>query len=297
MTRAEVKSQFDQIASFSGVGRFIDTPLKHFSSGMQVRLGFAVAAHLNSEILIVDEVLAVGDAAFQKRCLGKMREVAACGRSVLFVSHDLARIRGLCGQAILLSDGIVRCAAAVSDVVREYQTDLNLNNHAMTRQQITRLPTDPIFELLDAAILQNSVRTCEVQNGDSIEVDVMYCVKEPVRGLRLWIDVSDMDGNLIFRSFHDADEECVPEHPAGVFRTRASIAAETLGPTQYELSLRAGIAHGRHCLPDTIRWILDVIHTSPQNRAYPHSRFYGRMLPNVDWTPAIAIEQDTILNE
>src|SRR5262249_27302 len=105
MKKAEIDRKFDEIVEFSGVERFIDTPAKHYSSGMYVRLAFAVAAHLEPEILIVDEVLAVGDAAFQQKCLGKMGKVANEGRTVLLVSHNMAAIQGLCSQCVLLSAG------------------------------------------------------------------------------------------------------------------------------------------------------------------------------------------------
>lgn len=105
MSRREIDRKFDEIVAFSGVGRFLDTPLKRYSSGMKVRLGFAVAAHLEPDILIVDEVLAVGDAQFQQRCLGKMQDVSRAGRTVLFVSHNLSAVQSLCTRAILLEEG------------------------------------------------------------------------------------------------------------------------------------------------------------------------------------------------
>src|SRR5690606_17585676 len=120
MTRKEVKAKFDEIVAFSGVEKFIDTPVKHYSSGMYVRLAFAVAAHLEPEILIIDEVLAVGDAEFQKKCLGKMKDVAGEGRTVIFVSHDLAAVKQLCSRAILFSQGSVLLNSSVSDVMNLY---------------------------------------------------------------------------------------------------------------------------------------------------------------------------------
>jgi lipopolysaccharide transport system ATP-binding protein len=120
MTRAEVKSKFDEIVTFSGVEKFIDTPVKNYSSGMYVRLAFAVAAHLESEILIVDEVLAVGDSEFQKKCLGKMSEVSSQGRTVLFVSHNLATLNSLCSEGILLDKGKIICTGPVQEVIRTY---------------------------------------------------------------------------------------------------------------------------------------------------------------------------------
>ena len=108
MKKAEIDRKFDDIVEFSGVGKFIDTAAKHYSSGMYVRLAFAVAAHLEPEILIVDEVLAVGDAAFQQKCLGKMGKVAKEGRTVILVSHNMAAIQGLCSQCFLLNAGLLR---------------------------------------------------------------------------------------------------------------------------------------------------------------------------------------------
>src|SRR5262252_7603946 len=121
MTRAEVARRFDEIVAFAGVDRFLDTPIKWYSSGMQTRLGFAVAAHLQAEILLVDEVLAVGDAEFQKRCLGKMKEVALGGRTVLFVSHSMDSVQTLCSRAIWLDQGRVRADSAdVGEVTHAY---------------------------------------------------------------------------------------------------------------------------------------------------------------------------------
>ena len=120
MSRREIGAKFDEIVEFSGVGKFIDTPVKRYSSGMMVRLGFAVAAHLEPEILLVDEVLAVGDAAFQKKCLGKMDDVARGGRTVLFVSHSMAAVENLCPRAILLDSGRAIADADSSSVVQLY---------------------------------------------------------------------------------------------------------------------------------------------------------------------------------
>ena len=120
MRRREIERKFDEIVAFAEVERFIDTPVKRYSSGMYVRLAFAVAAHLDPEILLVDEVLAVGDAAFQKKCLGKMKDVAGEGRTVLFVSHNMAAISQLCGRGMLLEQGKVTCAGPVNAVVAAY---------------------------------------------------------------------------------------------------------------------------------------------------------------------------------
>jgi lipopolysaccharide transport system ATP-binding protein len=124
MTKKEIDGKFDAIVAFSGVEKFIDTPVKRFSSGMQVRLAFSVAAHLEPEVLVIDEVLAVGDAAFQKKCLGKMQDVAAEGRTVLFVSHDLAAVEKLCTRAILMDGGRCRADGPTSQTIACYQSTL-----------------------------------------------------------------------------------------------------------------------------------------------------------------------------
>lgn len=123
MSKSEIRRKFDDIVSFAGVEKFIDTPVKRYSSGMQVRLAFAVAAHLDPEILIIDEVLAVGDAEFQKRCLGKMDEVSRSGRTILFVSHNMAAVEGLCTRGILLKHGLMEDSGQVRKVIRKYLND------------------------------------------------------------------------------------------------------------------------------------------------------------------------------
>jgi lipopolysaccharide transport system ATP-binding protein len=138
MRKAEIDARFDEIVAFAEVERFLDTPVKRYSSGMQVRLAFAVAAHLEPEILLVDEVLAVGDAAFQRKCLGRMGDVAREGRTVLFVSHNMAVIQALCRRGVFLDDGRVRADAPIADAVSEY---LRQVEEAMTEDLLARTDT------------------------------------------------------------------------------------------------------------------------------------------------------------
>ena len=131
MTRAEIRRKFDEIVAFAEVERFLDTPVKRYSSGMYVRLAFAVAAHLEPEILIVDEVLAVGDAEFQKKCLGKMSEVAGAGRTVLFVSHNMAAIQALCSRTIHLASGVIIGNGVTAEIISRYlENPLSRMGHA-----------------------------------------------------------------------------------------------------------------------------------------------------------------------
>jgi lipopolysaccharide transport system ATP-binding protein len=145
MSKAEIKRKFDEIVAFSEVEQFLDTPVKRYSSGMYVRLAFAVAAHLEPEILIVDEVLAVGDAQFQKKCLGKMGQVAKGGRTVLFVSHNMPAVQALCGKALFLQAGRVKAFGEVTNVMNNYLSDLE----AMSKQAFSEpLPLGPALKLL-----------------------------------------------------------------------------------------------------------------------------------------------------
>src|SRR5690242_363967 len=133
MTQQEVRKKFDEIVAFAEVERFVDTPVKRYSSGMYVRLAFAVAAHLEPEILVIDEVLAVGDAEFQRKCLGRMSEVASGGRTVLFVSHNIAAVQRICGMGLLLSSGRVERAGAVAECISTYLNNMpaNWQNHQL----------------------------------------------------------------------------------------------------------------------------------------------------------------------
>jgi lipopolysaccharide transport system ATP-binding protein len=131
MSQAEIRKKFDEIVAFAGVEQFLETPVKRYSSGMLVRLGFAVAAHLEPEILIIDEVLAVGDVEFQRKCLGKMEDVSRSGRTILFVSHNMAAVEGLCSRTILLKRGTIRADGATADVLGRYlEHGLDLGSNA-----------------------------------------------------------------------------------------------------------------------------------------------------------------------
>lgn len=155
MTKAEIRNKFDEIVDFSGIEKFIDTPVKRYSSGMKVRLGFAVAAHLKPEILIVDEVLAVGDVEFRRKCLGKMRDVSEGGRTVMFVSHNMQAIRQLCHCGIVLEEGKIVHRGPTDEIVDKYlassSSERNLNEDILPRMHLHQNPDLEIFriEMLD----------------------------------------------------------------------------------------------------------------------------------------------------
>lgn len=146
MSKAEINKKFDEIVSFAEVEKFLDTPVKHYSTGMGTRLAFAIAAHLEPEILLVDEVLSVGDMAFRKKCLGKMQDVSQEGRTVLFVSHEMNAIRRLCQQGLWLDKGKIRTIGPVGDVVRKYEESF-LGSNSITKSRVERdkLPNSPKY--------------------------------------------------------------------------------------------------------------------------------------------------------
>lgn len=179
MRRSEIVRKFDDIVHFAEVSKFIDTPVKHYSSGMYTRLAFAVAAHLEPEILIVDEVLAVGDAEFQKKCLGKMGEVARGGRTVLFVSHNMGAVRNLCTRAILLELGRVRLNGDTSEVIQSYMATARQYDGRMNRAGRRFTPT--VIEIIDAYLECEGNPTGHLSFGDTADVVLHLMARQPVR--------------------------------------------------------------------------------------------------------------------
>lgn len=174
MSRAEIDHKFDEIVDFAEVERFIDTPVKHYSSGMGLRLGFAVAAHLEPEILVVDEVLAVGDAQFQKKCLGKMSDVASEGRTVLFVSHNMAAIQNLCGQTILLKQGVVAGIGATQELLKMYLAEKEVKKSIPLKLRADREGTQNVY-LTDIVVNgQPNPENVFVRTGDELQCMVSY---------------------------------------------------------------------------------------------------------------------------
>jgi lipopolysaccharide transport system ATP-binding protein len=180
MSRREIGRKFDEIVDFSGVGKFIDTPVKHYSTGMGLRLGFAVAAHLEPDILVIDEVLAVGDSEFQRKCLGKMGEVAGEGRTVLFVSHNLTAVENLCQRAILLNEGKLTFDDDASRTVQHYLMTTAGNYQKETScYQINRIQLEnqdhPGFSLTDVQLLTpNDEPLLTLRTGDPLKVRISY---------------------------------------------------------------------------------------------------------------------------
>jgi lipopolysaccharide transport system ATP-binding protein len=204
MSRAEVKRKFDEIVDFAGVERYIDTPVKRYSSGMYVRLAFAVAAHLEQDILIVDEVLAVGDVEFQKKCLGKMKDVSVNdGRTVLFVSHNMAAVSNLCNRSVLLHNGNVSIDGVTSDVIPSYLKNyrLKLNQELLSRQDRTGIG-EIRFSKVSFNVLNHSKVNTLISGADCslrlhfISIDNLRLFKN----CRISVSIANSDSNLILLS-------------------------------------------------------------------------------------------------
>jgi lipopolysaccharide transport system ATP-binding protein len=239
MSRAEIRAKFDEIVDFAGEGveRFIDTPVKRYSSGMRVRLAFAVAAHLQPEILIIDEVLAVGDVAFQKKSIGKMNEVARSGRTVLFVSHNSGAVAELCTQAILLEQGRKVAEGAVSDVLNEY-SKLIASHHG---RQAELLP-DPS---LPCSILRVGISGPSMETGnafdlsDELTLSVIYEVTQRQHGFQLSATLS-RNALPLLRTFDTDDDSTILVRDPGVYEARYVIPGMFLKAGMYTVDLAIG---------------------------------------------------------
>jgi lipopolysaccharide transport system ATP-binding protein len=257
MTRREIRAKFDEIVAFAEVEKFLDTPVKRYSSGMYVRLAFAVAAHLEPEILVVDEVLAVGDATFQKKCLGKMGDVTRSGRTVLFVSHNMAAVRDLCSRGVVLCDGRVRCVGPVEEAIADYLADARGGQAVVTFAKGAGSEGPVRF-----------VRAGVDQNGQTLPGDIdvrqpfeVWCevnASAEAKGVEISMQVFASAGHPVFlSSFTDRTGELLTLS-RGTHRFTVSVPALFLSPGVYHVSLlahRPNIAfldRRDHCLAVTI---------------------------------------------
>jgi lipopolysaccharide transport system ATP-binding protein len=179
MKRAEIECRFDEIVAFAETGKFLDTPVKRYSSGMRVRLVFSVAAHLNPEILLVDEVLAVGDAAFQKKCLGKVKDVGHGGRKVLFLSHNMSAVSQLCERSLWLDDGRVVKVGSTPEIIHDYLSTTASTTGTWANSWLYE--TEPEIKLLSASsITAEGVRTGIVRFDETLLTNIFSILKPRV---------------------------------------------------------------------------------------------------------------------
>lgn len=253
MDRPEIQHKFDEIVDFSGVEQFIDTPVKRYSSGMYVRLAFAVAAHLDPEILIIDEVLAVGDAEFQKKCLGKMGDVAHEGRTVLFVSHNMAAVSRLCAKGIVLRDGQVAFSGTAVGAIERYSSEQTSNQIRMMEWNAPNrpYPLTEIFRVRRYCVVDEAgiVVRGSLFNSRNYSLMVELEVLQPNRDIRIAFAVYAPDETLLLTSSaNDSGQIDLGQIQPGIFRCAAPVPVSLLSAGTYSIELL--------CLVERSGWIL-----------------------------------------
>ena len=280
MKKAEIERKFDEIVAFAEIEKFLDTPVKHYSSGMYVRLAFSVAAHLEPEILLVDEVLAVGDAAFQKKCLGKMGDVAKEGRTVLFVSHNMGAITRLCKRSFWLDEGRIVLDGLSNEAVSRYQSQY-LTTCAEWKRPVPE-KTDGDFAFLSIALRNSEGRLTSLFGGDEpVSVEIRYVVCRPLSGCQIGTRICNSNGLAVFTTT-DADNSGVsalPKEP-GCYRAIFMIPGNFLAPGTYYLLVAAHLPN--RSVYEVIEQAV-VFEVSPSGSLASLDGRFGIVTPLIHW--------------
>jgi lipopolysaccharide transport system ATP-binding protein len=255
MTRREIAKKFDEIVAFAEVERFLDTPVKRYSSGMYVRLGFAVAAHLEPDILIVDEVLAVGDAEFQQKCLGKMDDASRReGRTVLLVSHNMGVINKLCPTSMLLVHGRIRRFGKTGEVIRDYLAQRGPNHAQIV--ELTHLPRQWVEGNEVRLISLEWLCDLPLKHGEPVKARIAFETRVPVANLAAGIGFSDIDGKRLLTYDSDFVGNYRPTLASpGVYAIDLEVDALPMQPDTYSLDIgcRSGDFHGLDYIPSAVQ--------------------------------------------
>jgi lipopolysaccharide transport system ATP-binding protein len=293
MARAEIARKFDDIVAFAGVEQFIDTPAKHYSSGMYLRLAFAVAAHLESEILLVDEVLAVGDAAFQARCIGKMRETTRSGRTVVFVSHNMAAIAQLCQKVVWLDAGRVQMVAPPDEAVRAYLSQGQNQTAEQRWTDLEQAPGNERVRLLAARFLQDEKISPVVDINVPSNIEIEFAVLAEARDLVTEISVANAEGVRLFTS-----NDWRPNHlQPGRYRKRVEVPAQLVAETRLnvEISLFFFNPRGRGAYLENALSVDTIDSEHPLAVRGPYKGPWpGVVRPALSWTDAVPIDPPTV---
>jgi lipopolysaccharide transport system ATP-binding protein len=290
MTKKEIDSKLDEIIDFSGVEKFIDTPVKRYSSGMGVRLAFSVAAHLDPEILLIDEVLAVGDAEFQKKCLGKIDKVAKDGRTVIFISHNMNAVENLCENTIVLVNGELVKLAASKDAVEYYLSTQNKSiSGEISWEKNQKAPGDNRVRLKTVRILSNGNICSDPICDEDIELQVEYwnfeANKRRLVSIHLLNDIDQMvfsSSNLSSSSL-TYDKWCYQGYPIGLFRTKCIIPKNLLNPGIHSISLFINIVGSSDHLILEKKIISFEVKESFRYRTEYFGKWYGVIRPLLAW--------------
>jgi lipopolysaccharide transport system ATP-binding protein len=286
MKRTEIDRKYGEIVDFSGVEKFIDTPVKRYSSGMYLRLAFAVAAHLEPEILVVDEVLAVGDAEFQRKCLGKMSDVAQEGRTVLFVSHNMSAILHLTEEAIVLDKGHVVHRAATAEAVDFYMSS-GLAQIGERMWASDEVPAEAApFRPLAMRLKNRAGQIVEtIRSTEAVSIEVEYVLDAPISGLRVGLYLQTARGEYVWTSFDTDDLEQFENYPvrqAGHYISRCTIPADFLNEGRYILGVNASAFRVRRYFQEEQALSFTVDTTNAPGSQWPEARL-GPVRPRLAW--------------
>jgi lipopolysaccharide transport system ATP-binding protein len=293
MRKADIDRRFDEIVAFAGVERFIDTPVKFYSSGMYMRLAFAVAAHLEPDILLVDEVLAVGDQEFQRRCLGKMQDVTGEGRTVVFVSHNMAAIRALCPRAILLDRGRVKADGPVEDVLAAYlTTDVKADRTGAIPDDVPRIGRGDVRLRYVEVVGRDGEPLTYARLGEPLTVVIGVEATRRVKAL-LEVGISSLDGTRASTSFNTDEGQPPIVLEAGQSRVTVELDPSLL-PGHYALDL--GVHHsgvgGTFDFVERIR-DFEVLNLDDEGRdPYPIERVRGYVRASARWSEPEPLEDE-----
>ena len=286
MSKHEITRKFDEIVDFAGVERYIDTPVKRYSSGMYVRLAFGVAAHLESEILIVDEVLAVGDIEFQKKSLGKMGEVSRSeGKTVLFVSHNMTSIGSLCNKLLVMKNGQIDYNGGVKEGLNYYINHMqSVVDATDLKDIISKMPEDEYFELLDFDLVQDHSDGVIFLSNRQIKVVFKYRIKKAISGLRVGFDFIEKKSEItLFTIFHDDSYNSIEPWKEGVYTSQATIDENLLREGSFMINIAVCIHNVRWIINGQIKVPLEVRNIEGITPIYGFEKRPGFLLPKIGW--------------
>lgn len=286
MTTAEINNKFDEIIEFSGIAGFVDTPVKHYSSGMKVRLAFAVAAHLEPEILLIDEVLAVGDYAFQKKSLGKMQDVTKSGRTVLFVSHQLDMVREICNRVVLLQDGQVAMIGETNEVIDTYIEQFGASMNRAVEFTCPEEPERP-FQILSGHVLNRNNQSQQIFDVfDPVTLEFEYLMREDCVGVVLNFVLSRAGEPLAISFDTDIKLERLDMRPIGRYLSRVTLPSPLLKDGLYTLDCNLGYIQGAgvnlHAIENALSFEISLLSKAGARLSYDKSR-RGKIVLELDW--------------
>lgn len=286
MRREEIDRKFDEIVDFSEVAKFIDTPVKRYSSGMYLRLAFAVAAHLEPEILVIDEVLAVGDAEFQRKCLGKMSDVAQEGRTVLFVSHNMSAILRLTQETIVLDEGKMVMRAPTPEAVDFYlNMGLTKQGERYWPDETDHKKNDP-FTPIAIRVLNPSGQVVDTVNAaEGFSIELVYHLNAEISGLRVGIYMMTTRGEFVFTSFDMDDPDLFEQYSLrspGRYISRCRIPSNLMNEGRYVLGVNASVYRIQRYFQDDRALTFTVDATGAPGMQWPEPRL-GPVRPKLEW--------------